>query len=373
MYRIDEIRHLHMEVSSLCNARCPMCLRNVSGGQTNPQLPQTELRLSEVKSFFSETFLKQLKRIYFCGNYGDPILARDLIPILEFLRNLSPSLRLQVFTNGSLKEGAFWAHLAKLGVEIHFGIDGLADTHSLYRRNTDFEKILSNAKSFIEAGGSAHWDFILFRHNEHQVQEAESLSKQMGFRSFRAKKTGRFFSNRAGEVKTKQEVLKTDGSFDYYLEMPSGEHLNDSLKKEALLVEKYGSFENYLNQTPISCKVAEEKSLYISAEGLVFPCCWTALQLYPWYQKPESGQIWALLNASGGKSSVSLREKSLETILQGSFFQKIESSWGLESVSAGKLKVCSRICGKEFDPFRDQFKKDPLKVTSASSLSNGTD
>ncbi len=373
MYRIEDIRHIHMEVSSLCNARCPMCLRNVSGGQTNPQLPQTELRLTDIQGFFSSDFIRQLKRIYFCGNYGDPILARDLIPILEHLRSLSPQIRLQLFTNGSLKESDFWVALAKLGVEIHFGIDGLGETHSLYRRNTDFEKIITNAKSFIDAGGSAHWDFIVFRHNEHQVQEAEAFSKKLGFRSFRAKKTGRFFSNRAGEVKTKQEVLKSDGSFDYFLEMPSGEHLNDSLKKEAHLIEKYGSFERYLNQTPVSCKVAEEKSLYVSAEGLVFPCCWTALQLYPWYQKPETGQVWGILNGAGGKSSISLKQHSLAEILQGKFFQDVERSWGLESIAAGKLKVCSRICGKEFDPFRDQFKKDQSKVPLANSLSSGTE
>jgi hypothetical protein len=38
------------------------------------------------------------------------------------------------------------------------------------------------------------------------------------------------------------------------------------------------------------------------------------------------------------------------------FFKKIEESWGQPSVAAGKLKPCAKTCGKEFDPFREQFR-----------------
>jgi hypothetical protein len=339
-----------------------MCLRNVSGGKTNPLLPTTELRLPDIEKIFPKNILTQLKRIYLCGNYGDPILARDLLPALSYFRSANPNLRLQLFTNGSVKEPAFWEELARLNVEIHFGIDGLADTHSLYRRNTKFEVIMENAAAFISSGGSAHWDFILFRHNQHQVEAARTLSEEMGFRSFRAKKTGRFFSNRSGEVKTKQEVLSADGSVEYYLEMPEENMVNPSLMKEQRLIEKYGSFTAYLDQTKIRCKVSEEKSIFVSAEGLVFPCCWTALQLYPWYQKEETGQVWEKLKASGGKTSISALNLSLEEILGGAFFQSIQQSWASDSVQGGKLKVCARICGEEFDPFRDQFKGPPPKA-----------
>ncbi len=339
-----------------------MCLRNVSGGKTNPHLPITELRLPEIQKIFSVSFLKQLKRVYLCGNYGDPMLARDLLPSLEYFRTSNTGIRLQLFTNGSAKEPAFWRELALLGVEIHFGIDGIGDTHSLYRRNTKFDLIMENAAGFIAAGGSAHWDFILFRHNQHQVNEAKNLSEKMGFRSFRAKKTGRFFSNRSGEVKTKQEVLSADGVVEYYLEMPDDELVNPSLMKEQRLIEKYGSFSAYLDQTAIRCKVAEEKSLFISAEGLVFPCCWTALQLYPWYQKEETGQIWEKLKASGGKQTISALNLSIKEILAGEFFRLIQASWEERSIPEGKLKVCARICGEEFDPFRDQFKNHRPKA-----------
>ena len=39
-------------------------------------------------------------------------------------------------------------------------------------------------RAFINAGGRARWDFLIFAHNEHQVDEAEALATKWGFKSF---------------------------------------------------------------------------------------------------------------------------------------------------------------------------------------------
>jgi hypothetical protein len=57
-----------------------------------------------------------------------------------------------------------------------------------------------------------------------------------------------------------------------------------------------------------------------------------------------------------GAASINALKKPLSEIVNGPFFQKdIPERWNKPSVAEGKLKVCSRICGKDFDPFRDQF------------------
>jgi hypothetical protein len=79
--------------------------------------------------------------------------------------------------------------------------------------------------------------------------------------------------------------------------------------------------------------------------------------MYPWYQKPESSQVWKLLHQlPDGKNSISALQRPLKEILEGPFFPMIQESWALPSVKDGKLKVCARICGQSFDPFRDQFR-----------------
>jgi MoaA/NifB/PqqE/SkfB family radical SAM enzyme len=358
MYRLHEITTVHLEISSLCNARCPMCLRNVSGGKTNPRLPLTDLRIEQIEKIFSPEFLRQLRRIYLCGNYGDPSLGRDTVRAYRYFREANPAIRLGIFSNGSARDEAWWEELASLGVDAHFGIDGIGETNSIYRRGTNFDSIVRNARAFIAAGGKAHWDFIVFRHNEHEIEAARRFAQELGFESFRPKKTGRFFSNQLGQFKDRQAVLNEAGEVEYYLETPrDAAYLNPSLQRESALAERFGSFESYLDRTPVACKVAAEKSFYVSAEGLVFPCCWTAIQLYPWYQKEGSSQVERILREiPGGRDSINALKTPLSDILDGPFFQRaVPESWGLSSVKEGKLKVCARICGKDFDPFRDQF------------------
>ena len=74
----------------------------------------------------------------------------------------------------------------KQGVEkvMTFSIDGLADTNKLYRIGINHERVMANAKAFIEAGGKARWKMIVFKHNEHQIDEAKQLAKDMGFWEF---------------------------------------------------------------------------------------------------------------------------------------------------------------------------------------------
>jgi hypothetical protein len=44
----------------------------------------------------------------------------------------------------------------------------LEDTNHLYRENVEWKKIMENARAFISAGGTAHWDMLIFDHNKHQ-------------------------------------------------------------------------------------------------------------------------------------------------------------------------------------------------------------
>ena len=64
-------------------------------------------------------------------------------------------------------ENCMVGKIAKAKVKVTFGIDGLQDTNHLYRISTNFDKIIKNAKAFIDAGGFAKWHMLVFEHNEH--------------------------------------------------------------------------------------------------------------------------------------------------------------------------------------------------------------
>lgn len=351
---------IHLEITDKCNASCPQCGRNKLGGAVNQYLKSTELSLQDIKTILPPATVRSLKRLYMCGNYGDPIVAKDTLEVFQYLRDENPDIRLGMNTNASAQTPDWWKRLGEIFSnkgDIKFGIDGLEDSHHLYRKNTSFPKILENAKAFTEGGGHAHWEFIVFKHNEHQVEEAKQLSESLGFKKFTLKKTGRFFSNTKSKTNENQEVHKVDGSIDYIIEKPDNpDYQNKSLLKEEAIIEKFGSMDNYLNETPISCKVVKENSLYISAEGLAFPCCWTANQLYLWYMPEKYGQVWDIVKRNGGLESISALKTPIAQIMEGPVFKEIKESWSCPGLKQGKLKVCAKTCGSLFDQFKDQYK-----------------
>ncbi len=389
LYKYKDIKTVHLEVTDKCNAACPMCARNINGGEDNPQLPDVELTLADAKKIFEPEFIAQLDRMYMCGNYGDPIAAKDTLEIFKYFREHNPKMMLSLHTNGSAKSVDWWADLATvLGPKgyVVFSVDGLEDTNHLYRQNTIFSKIMSNAQAFIDAGGRARWDYIVFAHNEHQVEEAEELSKKMGFEKFQYKKSARFFSNASGVTKEMHQSANRKGMQTTLLQPPTNPKYRNSALQELSKIassknevkflpskvadldkilgkqvfhiepEKKTDMEKYWDTVSIKCKVAEEKSLYISAEGIVQPCCWTAGQMYVWYWEPESSQIWNLINQIG-KDNLNAKIKPLGEIVNGLFFQDLlPSSWNKPSCAEGKLSVCAKTCGGKYDAFLEQFK-----------------
>lgn len=389
LYNYQEIKTVHLEITDTCNAACPMCARNINGGQENPQIPGTELFIEDVKKIFEPDFIAQLDRMYMCGNYGDPIAARDTLEAFAYFREHNPKMNLSMMTNGSAKKPEWWKTLAKvLGPRgyVTFSLDGLEDTNHLYRQNTVWSKIMENAQAFIEAGGRARWDYIVFAHNEHQVEEAEALSKSMGFEKFQIKKSARFFSNASGVTKEMHQAANRKGMATTLLQAPKNpkyrnaalEELSKIAKSEQPIKflpskqedltgyifpqvfhkdpEKKKPMEKYWDEVPIKCKVAEEKSLYVSAEGIVQPCCWTAGQMYVWYWTPKGGQIWNLIDEVG-KDNLNAKHASLESIVNGKFMQDlVPNSWNKSSCADGKLAVCAKTCGTKHDAFSEQFK-----------------
>lgn len=153
MYKSNEVKTVHLEITTKCNATCPMCLRAVLGGKVNPQLPLVELNLKDIQTILPEPFVNQLDRIYMCGNYGDPIVASDTLEVFRYFRQVKPEIRLELFTNGSARNESWWRDLASVVNLCRFGIDGLEDTNHIYRRGTKWPLLMRNVEAFISSGG----------------------------------------------------------------------------------------------------------------------------------------------------------------------------------------------------------------------------
>ena len=356
MYRYENIKEVHLEVTQRCQAACPMCDRNMNGGADNPHITNAELSLEDAKRIFKPEFIQQLNVMYMCGNLGDPIVAKDTLEIFQYFREHNANMWLSMNTNAGAKDIYWWAKLAEVigrrGAVI-FSVDGLRDTNHLYRQNVVWDNVERNMQAFIDAGGRARWDFLIFQHNEHQVEEAEALANQWGCEKFIKKKSGRFITSDI-QPKYEHQAVNRKGAETQKLAPPKEEkNKNLALLKQKEIEKSYGSMKEYLDKCNITCKVAKQGSIFVTAEGLLMPCCWTAGRMYKWWHEdPKVEQIWDFIP---NKSALDARN-GLDKVFETGIFNNIQNSWTKSSCSKGKLKVCSMKCGAEFDPFAEQFK-----------------
>lgn len=310
-----------------------------------------------------------LAAVDLCGAYGDPALHVDLLGLIGVLREHSPDVAISVFTNGGVRSTHWWSRLADdLGQRgrVVFAIDGLRDTLGTYRRNVSYDKVEANASAFIAAGGTAEWDFLVFKHNEHQVDQARERAAALGFARFNPKHSARFVKvlyeyvpeTRVGATVDRFPICGSDGSVVGWLEPPSRPHRNAAADRLGEQIRAAGSHDIAWSATSVSCKVLQNRSVFISAGGLVFPCCWTYVQatvpLRGNAAAPSERQVRQLIAERGGASVLDLHHHGLGEIVSGDVFAAIEASWSAVTTEDGKLRVCARVCG-ETDSYRAQF------------------
>jgi MoaA/NifB/PqqE/SkfB family radical SAM enzyme len=358
MYKFDDIKEVHIELSSNCQAGCPMCARNFHGGIENPLIKVNDINLEFFKKFASIQFLQQLKTISLCGNFGDPILNQELIPIVEYITKSNPNIRVDLHTNGSARNSDWWARLAKALPPyhiVHFAIDGLEDTHRLYRIGTDWHKIIENATAFIDAGGNAQWVFITFKHNEHQLEDCRRLAKELKFDSFLEKQTARFIG------KPQFDVLDKDRNVTHQLERPSEQKLIFIDRKT---VENY---KDIFKNATVKCEVEKSENVYVDANGYVWPCCFVGAvqsvyseldQMVYNFQQDSRQSLIDLVDRFGSIEQFSLKERSLQEIIDSIEWQTI---WD-DSFKHNPLPICVRTCGKFAEPIISQSKDQFLKL-----------
>lgn len=340
---------LHVELSTKCNASCPMCSRNNSGYGQNEKIKADNMSLLNLQSNLSDKYIAQLKRLIVCGNFGDPLMNPELVQIFEFFKQINPNLRIELHTNGGIGSREIWQKLAKLVSFCRFGIDGLEDTNHIYRRGVKWARLMENVRTFIESGGNAEWAFIVFKHNQHQVDKAIEISIELGFKKFIPKRSTRQILN-TGEFVEKWPVYFNNTEIEYFIESAEDEKSKKNFSNFKNLAETEADYRNYLNSTTISCKVKSEKSIYLSVDGLVFPCCWLAIN-YTLQQSNKKSLKELMQRINTNEDGINLSKRSISEIISGPIFREIENSWN----NIFRLQTCARVCGDGFDPFKSQF------------------
>ena len=297
LFDTANVKILHIEPTSMCNAACPQCNRE-SSLFFNKEINNSELTLHKIKTLFSVDFIKQLDKMFMCGNFGEPAVASECIEIFRYFKEINPEITVGMNTNGSIRNTEWWKELASVFTGkydyVVFSIDGLEDTNHIYRKNTVWSKIINNVGAFIQSGGIAQWDMLVFGHNEHQVDAAKKLARDLGFCWFRAKVSKRF-------VATPITFLNPPKNYQLPNVAPSNK---------------------------INCHALNEQSIYVGANGHILPCCWFGAELFTLDDyAAELLSDWNQLPVSWTTNPHRICSATCSTDIEGTSFSK---QWKIE-------------------------------------------
>jgi len=325
MYQLSDIVALDIELSSKCNAECPLCPRNFHGYPENRGYIEHNMTLNEAQQILRPEFLQQLKYVWINGNFGDMLMNPEAVDIIKYIKQHS-SADINISTNGGARNYQFWQDLAKLQVTVNFCIDGLEDTHSIYRKNTVYSVVMANAQKFIAAGGRAIWKMIRFEHNAHQIDQARQLAKQLGFVQHYVVDHGRSNSPVYNKQKQLTHVIGTVPHTDF--EILWDARFNNNIQH------------NKQDVGPVSCKAQNKKELYISSIGDVYPCCFLGYNpetfergMNTYYNKINQVLAPMIANNNALKNTL---EQCIE------WFNQIPPTWDTDP-----LLACNDFCGSK--------------------------
>lgn len=227
---------MHFDLTTRCMLKCVFCAKASASLKPNVDFDI---------SLLDKLPIEEAESILLCGRTGEPTLYPKLFDFIEICKDRGRNLQFNISTNGMLNRKGFWKKLSDVLIDtshsLIFCIDGLEDTLPIYRKGADFNQITSNALEFIKGGGSAIWKFIVFHHNEHQMEQIEKLSNSMGFKEF-------------------MPILSY--------------HYNDVLKKPTKYLSAKTKREQSINdKSYIHCRMEEPGEFFITYNGYIIPCC----------------------------------------------------------------------------------------------------
>ena len=273
------LEHWHIEMCSKCSLKCPRCSR-----QEVPEgLVNRDLTLQWFKDNFKGKILSEVRKITFCGDDGDPIYAKDLLPVLEWLRSQNKNVQFVIVTNGSYKTKTWWEQLGSILDEndhIHFSLDGWdQESNNIYRVNCDWQSILLGIQTLQKYKVFKTWAAIAFKFNENKIEYMEQLAKELGFDSFQLTLSTKFNKNYPSypendPLQPSDRYIAT-GRFTRTTKSLSDKKWIDNCLD--IFTEKFYDV-NKAEKSIIPLCMIGNKGLYLNAEGRFFPCCWTALR-----------------------------------------------------------------------------------------------
>jgi len=280
-----------LDTTTYCNAKCPQCHRinSTEGaklsftGNAIKELPLIHVPFEKIKKTFTQKELLNYHSIQLCPTWGDHMMHPHAAEIVEHFLSSSWRIVVSINTNGSMRDELYWWKLCSLAVKhksryhnrrlhIVFAVDGIdQEMHSLYRRNTNLQKVLDHVKicSEFKERVIVETQTVLFKHNQDYLEEITKLCAEYGAERHSSVISDRFDEN--------DQQVENRNVYTFYDENNTKLSLNKVTKDWTDEFKKRGA---QINRTTIAdldnkptCGWSLTNTLNVNFDGNVWPCC----------------------------------------------------------------------------------------------------
>jgi hypothetical protein len=174
--------NFELEITNRCNLACPRCARTDFIERFPKAWLNHDLNLDHFKIFIAPV-LDQIEIFEFKGTMGDPIFHPKFIEWIKWAKGQNK--KVYIHTNGQSGK-TFWYKLVTLldnKDKVILGIDGLPDNFMTYRVNAHWKNI-EGCASILKGKTTLIWQYIIFKYNQTNIDDAKALSFSMGFDKF---------------------------------------------------------------------------------------------------------------------------------------------------------------------------------------------
>lgn len=308
--------------------------------------------------------VKNLRAVNFTGTYGEASTHPRFFEFLHMIADRAPhKVMILIETNGGLRDEVWWEEFSLILKERFsersvgiFSIDGLDnETHQMYRRGVDFDKVMSNAKAFGKHC-NVRWQMIEFEHNKHQFEDAKRMASELGWRFVKRRSRLRFIG---GPDKSHMKVDKVRR--DKWSKNEVHISVEDIKKKNSLKVD-----DDYYNTTEIICEWKKKNQISIDYTGRVWQCCYFSTFYHPEYFLNETDDVDSKIMVVTEREGLSWYEnkysvdwnlttkRKLSEIMNHRFFKDdLPKSFGnrTDSTEYPRVSRCSKFCGEKTREF----------------------
>jgi radical SAM protein with 4Fe4S-binding SPASM domain len=213
-----------VEPTTSCNLRCPQC----------PSGLRSFTR--ETGSLELETYKTIIDQLYRTSGYitlyfqGEPYLNKNFNAIVNYAFQKKMYTATSSNAHYFTKENA--ENVIKSGLDrLIISIDGIdQETYSKYRIGGSIDKVIKGTQALVEAkknlkSKTPHiiWQFIVFRHNEHQLEDIKKMAAEVDVDELSIK-TAQIY-----EFETGNDLIPTNENYSRYKKDENGYRFKNKL------------------------------------------------------------------------------------------------------------------------------------------------